>query len=104
MFVSLVALLAWISPLLSIAGIVFYFCGTPLITIIVAAISLTDSLLQRTVGQQNNLACECLALFIGCLISGFAHLPILPCLAIAVCFEHVIMTLGGLVFMYLKIR
>ena len=103
--VLFIEILTWISFLLSIVGIVFYYLGYDAITFICAGISLVHSFINVCWGDQNGFVTEILTLIVGSLVAVIFKCEFWACLAVAICYGDVVFTLPGFISticMYLK--
>lgn len=85
-----------ISSLLAIAGIVCYYLGFNNVTIGIGIFLLADSILQILFGYQNSLVTEIVAIIVGVIIAGTAKITLWSTMAVALCFESVLLTAFGL--------
>lgn len=83
-----------ITTLSSIVGIVGFFFS-PTITIVCAAISLINSIIQVIWGDQTNIGTEIATIFVGIIIALIFHLPIINTIAIALCIVEAIIGILG---------
>lgn len=94
---ALVTIAPILAVICSVIGIITYYTGFPVATYICAAITIADSLIQIIWGDQNNPVTEIVTAVIGLIIALIAQIPILPCIAVALCFGTAIVTLLGII-------
>lgn len=91
------------SAISSIVGVICYFIN-PVITIICGVVSLINSVVQITFGDQNNLSTEIFSVFIAVIISLIFDLPIFAFIGFILCVVEIIMAFLGWVMMYRMFR
>ena len=99
-----IEVLTWISFLLGIAGIVFYYLRNYTITYICAGISIFHSVINVLWGDQKGFGSEIVTVIIGILVALIFKCSFWPCLAVAVCYGEILICLGGLIAPILWIR
>lgn len=90
--------------IVSVGGIVCFYSGITSVVYICAAVSLLHSILNVLFGKQNNLVSETITLIIGAFISWIFKCNFLLCIAVALCYGEVIVTVVFPLFMYFKLR
>ena len=89
-----------IDTLSTIIGIIFYYIGLPIVTIISACLSILDSILQVKYGDQNSLATEVITVIIGVIVALIAKISIIPCVAVTICFGSAILGVFSLFILF----
>ena len=84
-----------LSFIAAIAGIVFLILGMRIFLIVCAIVTLVDSVIQVTLGDQNGFFTEIAMVAIGGILAIF-KLDFLTCAAAALCIETAALTLIGL--------
>lgn len=92
-----------LSTIVSILGIIFFFIN-PSVTCYCALFSLLNSLIQITVGGQNNLNTEISTIIIALIIALIGRLNILRTISFAICLIDVLMYIFGLIYMWLNFK
>ena len=91
------------SAISSIVGVICYFINAG-ITIICGVVSLINSVVQITFGDQNNLGTEIFSVFVAVIISLIFNLPIFAFIGFILCVVEVIMAFLGWIMMYRMFR
>ena len=86
-----------LAGLLCVAGIVCYFTGPQLITIIAAVTSVVAGILNVLFGDQNNLASEITTYFVGAIIAVVFKLKFWGTVALVFCIVDVLLSLRGII-------
>lgn len=92
---TIALVLGFITSLAAIAGIILYFIGLPLWTVICAALSLGEAILGHVIGELKSFATQIWASLIACVISIAAHIDLISCIALALCIEAVLTSVAG---------
>ena len=93
-----------ISAITSIIGIIFFFCGYPIVTIVCAVISLVSSVVNVVKGEQHGFITEIITIIIGLIIALIANIDIINGIAVAICIGDAGLTVFGLLFRLLSDR
>ena len=86
-----------VSALMSIIGIIGFFSEALFLTYIAAVVCVIENIFGVVTGQQKSFSTLIIAIIIGIGVAMGNQMEILDGVAIAVCFENVIMQVGGLI-------
>lgn len=94
LFVSISGLIADIA---GCTGIVMYFIGMPIITVICASITIIDSIVQVVWGGQNNFITEVIAIIIGIIVGYVFNIHIVNSISLVLCIFCTVFLVIGLI-------
>ena len=95
-----ISILGAISTITSVIGIIFFFIN-PTVTIVCAAISALNSLLQITFGDQSNITTEIVTIIIAIIVALIIQKPIFPIICFALCLGDTLMSVLGWISMFI---
>ena len=95
-----ISILGAISTIASIVGIIFFFIN-PTVTIVCAAISALNSILQVTFADQNNITTEIVTIIIAVIVAFIIQKPIFPIICFALCLGDTLMSVLGWISMFI---
>lgn len=95
---AFLSLFGFISALISVVGIIFYFVN-PIVTIICAAFSIINSILQVFIGEQNNFSTEIFTIIIAVIIALIAKISFINTICFALCIADALLQIIGWIFM-----
>ena len=89
----------------SLVGTVCFYIGFPNITLICGAITIVDSYFQVIGGGQNGFITEIFTIVVGLVIAVIFDVPIIACIAVALCIGSLAMTIiGWILFLFFLIK
>lgn len=91
-----------IGVMASIVGIVTFFCGFPIVTIVCAVITLFDSFIQVIAGDQNNFITEIVTIIIGVIVGLTTTIGVVDGISIALCFGCLALAVVGWAFILIS--
>jgi len=92
LFTMISSVVATISGLI---GVISFFLGNPLITIVCAVICLCNSVIQVLFGGQNGFFTEIIAILVGLVVNRFVGMWWLPIVSVAICIENILFSITG---------
>lgn len=92
-------LLGILGYIFSIAGIVGYYIDIPVLTIIATIFIIIEALIGLFSGELRNIKTYILAIIIGLCVAYFKDLNIPSTIAVALCFEELVMGIMSIIYL-----
>ena len=99
--IAVLNVFGFLSALISIIGIILFFIN-PIITIICAAFSIINSILQVFIGEQNNFSTEIFTIIISVIVAFIAKISYINTISFALCIGDALLQIVGWIFMALQ--